>query len=326
MLDDDFVEAGDILDWNPSDEVISVLIRRLRGWPSDTPIPARLISDFRTEIWSAVRKKMRASRRREASPINLRGYRRRDLDILLDLMCEPHSQLLIVLLAGSATYLADHMTQAVLRVAENTARFRPDPALQVSGILNYLRKKLLVETRTPRITSSESMPPSPWHLAAINALSETAAREWEARLTEVSSMAVSVPAPRSDWLSSTDATSTILAIASRTMKASARAKSASARAAIARRQREDVDAILARYRLPQPTHAPRPIDDACDALEAVGRDAVSRVDWEMGLALCSPETGPPRGLIPYPPVEVEPELELGGAAATGFKPPPPGGR
>lgn len=305
---DDTLEAirvADLVTWDPSDTVIAKLVRKLRNWPSDTPVSDSLIREFRSQIWSEARKKWRAQRtRRPSPPTILRGYKRRDLFIIMEILGEPHARPLLLLLVLAADWSSRHIVEMIAGADPNRSRFRPAADVQIAPLLAYARSKIGSRISTQWVAHAWAEPANPWHVAALNGVSLRSAIEWEKRLTEA---AISAPGMSSPWLSSEQIVRRMLQVTADYWRDHDASDNVDDRAALAVRHRDVMASLFAQSKIPcPPSPSHRLLDEAWHDLEALGRKAVALAGTEIGGRLCEPELGKPRGILPDPPLPDEP--------------------
>jgi hypothetical protein len=301
---DDTLEAirvADLVTWDPSDATIARLIRKLRRWSPDTPVSDALIKEFRAQIWTEARKKWRAQRnKRPAPPTILRGYRRRDLLIILEILTEsPHAEPLLLLLALATDWTTRGIIEMVARADPNRARFRPPPAIQVARLLAYARSKISSRLDTPWTDHVWAEPANPWCIAGLNGMSMSAAIAFEKRLSEA---AIWAPGISTKWDRPEEIVSKMLKSAADYFRARDATDDADEKERLARAHNDNLRRLLALSKIPPPpSPSHRMLDAASLDLEILGRKAVALAGSEIGIKLCEPEPGKPRGILPDPP-------------------------
>jgi hypothetical protein len=294
------VSASESANWDavtyfPSDAEIAGLIRRLRGWPADTPIPPFLIREFRSQIWNATRRQIYYRRNRRPPPELPSGFRRIDVFTLVDFLNHPHSQVLVALLAGASAALTSQLVRLRREISGSRGVMCQSGSLRASGILAYARGKIGDPVRTLRTNSPYSEPPSPWHVAAINAMSKDTVRGWIDRLESAASI--------SSWTNADQRSESEIGLENMFKVADRQLNGPNdpaSMAALAAEFKYWSDQAIHGHRTRR-SESDRQLDAALKSLEESGRIAVQMVG-ALRMTLCSPEAGEPRGLLPDEPI------------------------
>jgi hypothetical protein len=174
----------------PSDAAIAGFIRAANRWHPDTPVPSSLVAEWRARIvrlayqrwWS-----MRAPRRRRMLriPPDLPRRHRRAVVVIIELLNEPWARVGLAMLTAAAALQLWAMREAWH--AMSSPRWRPAPRNLLSPVLRYAHAKARAYGPTPPETW-DAVELSPWHIAAVNAVSAAAAAALHDRIAACSKM------------------------------------------------------------------------------------------------------------------------------------------
>jgi hypothetical protein len=160
----------------PSDAAIAGFIRAANRWSPDTPVPSALIAEWRARIiqlayqrWWA---QQRPGRRRVLRcPPGMPRRHRRAIAVLIEILDEPWARVGLSLLSAASAFQLWAAREAWR--ALSSPRCRAAPIHLLSPVLRYTHLKSAAYGPLPAETW-DATELSPWHTAALNAVSPAA--------------------------------------------------------------------------------------------------------------------------------------------------------